>query len=143
ISRVAAVSLIIVTAVGLMMGSLSYFGGETLLRIYSTDAAIIPYGMTRLRYICLPYFLCGVMEIFVGLLRGMNCSTIPMFVSIFGSCVFRIIWIYTVFRIHRSPETLYIAYSISWALCAGVHFICYLIIKKRLTKKLRTEALLN
>ena len=67
ISRVAAVSLIIVTAVGLMMGSLSYFGGETLLRIYSTDAAIIPYGMTRLRYICLPYFLCGVMEIFVGL----------------------------------------------------------------------------
>ena len=143
ISRVAAVSLIIVTAVGLMMGSLSYFGGETLLRIYSTDAAIIPYGITRLRYICLPYFLCGVMEIFVGLLRGMNCSTIPMFVSIFGSCVFRIIWIYTVFRIYRSPETLYIAYSISWALCAGVHFICYLIIKKHLTKKLRTEALLN
>ncbi len=143
ISRVAAVSLIIVTAIGLIMGSISYLGGELLLSIYTTDTAIIPYGLTRLQYICLPYFLCGVMEVFVGLLRGMNCSTIPMIVSIFGSCVFRIIWIYTVFSTYPTQITLYIAYPISWALCSAVHFICYLIIKKRLTQKLKTEKLIT
>ncbi|MBQ3499114.1 MAG: MATE family efflux transporter [Clostridia bacterium] len=139
ISRVAVVSLFIVTAVGLVLGSLSYAFGETLLKIYSTDAAIIPYGMVRLKYICLPYFLCGVMEIFVGLLRGMNCSTIPMIVSVFGSCVFRVLWVYTAFRAYPTQETLYIAYIISWALCSAIHFICYLIIKKRITKKLNAE----
>ncbi len=143
ISRVAVVSLFIVTAVGLVLGSLSCFFGEALLKIYSTDAAIIPYGMVRLRYICLPYFLCGVMEVFVGLLRGMNCSTIPMIVSIFGSCVFRVLWVYTAFRAYPTQETLYIAYIISWALCSAIHFICYLIIKKRITKKLNAEKLLT
>ncbi len=143
ISRVAVVSLFVVTAVGLLMGGISYLGGEFLLKIYSTDTAIIPYGMIRLRYICLPYFLCGVMEVFVGLLRGMNCSTIPMIVSVFGSCVFRVFWVYTAFRAYPSQETLYIAYTISWALCSAIHFICYIIIKKRLTQKLNAEKLLT
>ena len=143
ISKVAAVSLMIVTAIGLIMGGLSFLGGETLLRIYSSDEAILPYGMTRLQYICIPYFLCGVMEVFVGLLRGMNCSTIPMFVSIFGSCVFRIIWIYTAFSAYPTQITLYIAYPISWALCSAVHFICYLIIKKRLARKLIAQQLIT
>ena len=143
ISRVAAVCLLIVTTVGLVLGSLSCIFGETLLKIYSTDAAIIPYGMVRLRYICLPYFLCGVMEVFVGLLRGMNCSTLPMIVSVFGSCVFRVLWVYTAFRAYPTQETLYIAYIISWALCSAIHFICYVIVKKRLTKKLNTEKLLT
>ncbi len=142
ISRVAVVCLFIVTAVGLVLGSLSCFFGEALLKIYSTDAAIIPYGMVRLRYICLPYFLCGVMEVFVGLLRGMNCSTIPMIVSVFGSCVFRVLWVYTAFRAYPTQETLYIAYIISWALCSAIHFICYIVVKKRLTKKLNEEKLL-
>lgn len=143
ISRVAVVCLLIVTTVGLVLGSLSCIFGETLLKIYSTDAAIIPYGMVRLQYICLPYFLCGVMEVFVGLLRGMNCSTLPMIVSVFGSCVFRVLWVYTAFRAYPTQETLYIAYIISWALCSAIHFICYVIIKKRLTKKLNTEKLLT
>ncbi len=143
ISRVAVVCLFIVTAVGLVLGSLSCIFGETLLKIYSTDTAIIPYGMIRLRYICLPYFLCGVMEVFVGLLRGMNCSTIPMIVSVFGSCVFRVLWVYTAFRAYPTQETLYIAYIISWALCSAIHFICYVIVKKRLTKKLNREKLLE
>lgn len=136
ISRVAAVTLLTVTAVGLILGGASYLFGETLLKIYSTDAAIIPYGMIRMRMICLPYFLCGVMEVMVGLLRGMNCSTLPMIVSIFGSCVFRVLWVYTAFRASPTQETLYIAYTISWTICSLIHFICYLFVKRKITKKL-------
>lgn len=136
ISRVAVVTLLTVTAVGLILGGASYLFGETLLKIYSTDAAIIPYGMIRMRMICLPYFLCGVMEVMVGLLRGMNCSTLPMIVSIFGSCVFRVFWVYTAFRASPTQETLYIAYTISWTICSLIHFICYLFVKRKITKKL-------
>ncbi len=143
ISRVAIVTLMTVTAIGLLMGGASYIAGEHLLKIYSTDAAIIPYGMIRMRMICLPYFMCGVMEVLVGLLRGMNCSTIPMIVSVFGSCVFRVIWVYTVFRASPTQETLYVAYILSWSICAIVHFICFLIIKSRLKKKINSEKLLK
>lgn len=136
INRVAAVTLLTVTAVGLTLGGLTYTFGEPLLKIYSTDPAIIPYGMIRLRYICLVYFMCGVMEVFVGLLRGMNCSTLPMIVSIFGSCVFRVMWVYTAFKASPTQETLYVAYIISWTLCSLIHCICYFIVKKRLPSKL-------
>ncbi len=139
IRRVATVTLLTVTSVGILLGSLTYLFGEPLLKIYSTDPAIIPYGMVRLKYICLVYFMCGVMEVFVGLLRGMNCSTIPMIVSIFGSCVFRVLWVYTAFRASPTQETLYIAYIISWTICSLIHWICYLVVKKRLTKRLKEE----
>lgn len=139
INRVMLTTLLTVTAVGLIMGFGTYLFGEPLIKIYSTDVSIIPYGLVRLRHVCLPYFLCGVMEVFVGMLRGMNCSTLPMFVSIFGSCVFRVLWVYTAFRMYPQLETLYIAYPISWLMCSLIHFICYVIIKKRITKKLMTE----
>ena len=139
INRVMLSTLLTVTAVGLIMGTGSYLLGEPLLKIYSTDTAIIPYGITRLKIVCIPYFLCGTMEIFVGMLRGMNCSTLPMFVSIFGSCVFRVLWVYTAFRMYPMLETLYIAYPISWSICTLIHFICYLFIKKRTTKELLAE----
>ncbi len=139
ISRVALATFLCVSVIGLAMGISSYLGGETLLKIYSDDPAIIPYGLTRLKIICVPYFLCGVMEVLVGLLRGMNCSTPPMFVAIFGSCVFRVLWVYTAFRAYPTLETLYIAYAISWILCSAVHFICYLVVKKKTTKRLLAE----
>ncbi len=139
INRVAVVTLLTVTTVGLTLGGLTYIFGESLLKIYSTDTAIIPYGMIRLKYICLVYFMCGVMEVFVGLLRGMNCSTLPMIVSIFGSCVFRVLWVYTAFKASPTQETLYVAYIISWTLCSLIHCICYFAVKKRLPAKLSSS----
>lgn len=135
INKVLIVTILIVTVIGLSLGSLTYFAGDTLLKLYSTDPTVIPIGMIRLKYICLPYFLCGMMEVLVGMIRGMNCSVLPMFVSIFGSCVFRVIWIYTAFKANPTLDMLYIVYLISWLLCNIVHLICYFIIKKKRTKE--------
>lgn len=140
IGKVCMVCLLTVTAIGIVMGCGSYLLGESLLKIYSNDPTIIPYGMIRLRYVCIPYFMCGVMEVFVGLLRGMNCSAAPMIVSIFGSCVFRVAWVYTAFRVSPTLETLYIAYIISWTICSLIQFACYLFVKKRTTVRLTQEA---
>ncbi|MBQ6930666.1 MAG: MATE family efflux transporter [Clostridia bacterium] len=140
IGRVCSVCLLTVTAIGVVMGCGSYLLAEPLLKIYSNDPAIIPYGLIRMKYVCLPYFMCGVMEVFVGLLRGMNCSTAPMIVSIFGSCVFRVAWVYTAFRMYPTLETLYIAYIISWSICSLVQLVCYLFVKKRTTKRLLESA---
>ena len=116
---------------GAVLGTLAYMCGGTLLSFYSADAQVIAYGLRRMEIIMLSYFLCGIMDVMVGTLRGMGYSIMPMFVSLMGACVFRIIWIFTVFKIVRTPECLYLSYPISWALTFTVHLICFIFIAKR------------
>ncbi|MCR5720457.1 MAG: MATE family efflux transporter [Lachnospiraceae bacterium] len=126
--------------VGLILGNASYFFGRTLLGLYVKGDEAIHYGMVRLGVICTIYFLCGFMDTIVGVLRGMGYSIIPMFVSLSGACLFRIIWIMTVFKNHHELTWLYISYPISWIMTAAVHFMCFGIIMYRLiTKKCGTE----
>ena len=121
--------------VGLALGGLVVLFHQPLLSIYSTDPEVISYGTVRLFIICLPYFLCGIMDTLVGMLRGMNYSILPMIASIVGVCGLRIVWIFTVFRWNHTLFTLYISYPITWALTACVHFGCYLWVRKRISKR--------
>ena len=70
-------------AAGLICGVLLWAAGPMLLSIYITDSAeAIAYGMLRLTYVALPYFLCGIMDVSTGALRGMGASFAPMVISI-------------------------------------------------------------
>lgn len=135
VGRILGECLISVTAVGIVMGGLSYLFAGKLLGIYSSDPEVITVGIIRLAYICLPYFLCGIMDVMVGSLRGMGYSMLPMLSSVIGVCGIRITWIYTVFTVNRSLESLYISYAISWAITALVHLICIVFIRQRLIPK--------
>lgn len=125
----------LVTIIGLALGGLVVLFHQPLLSIYSTDPDVISYGTVRLFIICLPYFLCGIMDTLVGMLRGMNYSILPMIASIVGVCGLRIVWIFTVFRWNHTLFTLYISYPITWALTVCVHFGCYLWVRKRISKR--------
>lgn len=136
--RVGKVLLIcegFVVVVGLVMGSGAYLLGGTLLQLYTPDPEVIQYGLLRMSYICVPYFLCGMMDVVVGVLRGIGYSVMPMLVSLTGACLFRVVWIYTVFRQFRTLECLYISYPISWALTFLVHLVCFAVVYRRLLKK--------
>lgn len=132
VGKVTAICLGLVTAVGLIMGNVAYLGGNVLLRLYSTDEEVIRYGILRMAYICVPYFLCGIMDVMVGSLRGIGYSVMPMLVSLTGACLFRVVWIYTAFRQVPTLECLYISYPISWALTFLVHLACFGIVYRRL-----------
>lgn len=136
ITKVLFLCLGMVTAVGLIMGLSAYLGGGMLLRIYSTDAEVIRYGLLRMSIICTCYCLCGIMDVMVGGLRGIGYSTMPMIVSLLGACGFRIVWIFTVFQWNRSLQTLYISYPVSWFITAAVHMICYKIVRTRQLKRI-------
>ncbi len=125
----------LVTVVGLTMGLGAAFAGKTLLGIYSSDPDVIQYGLNRLWIICGPYFLCGIMDVMVGGLRGIGCSLIPMFVSLTGACAFRVLWIFTVFAENRTLRTLYLSYPASWTLTLLAHIVCYLLIRRRIAKR--------
>lgn len=122
---------LLVTLVGVIMGLGSVAIAGSLLRIYSTDAQVIASGLIRFRIIAGTYFLCGIMDVFCGVMRGMGRSMVPMLVSVMGACVFRIAWIYLVLPHFNSLNMLYISYPISWILTGGVHLICCLMLFKK------------
>ncbi|MCM1569537.1 MAG: MATE family efflux transporter [Roseburia sp.] len=125
IGRILLLCLLLVTIVGLVLGYAVRYFSPLLLRLYSDDPEVIRYGVLRLDIICATYFLCGVMDVAVGSIRGMGYSIMPMIVSLTGVCVFRIFWIYCVFEQIHTLECLYYSYPISWALTFVVHMICF------------------
>ena len=96
-------------------------------------------GVIRTSVMALPYFLCGMMDVMVGGLRGMGNSFVPMIISIVGVCVFRVGWVYTVFAANRTLPVLYMSYPVSWTITGLAHFVCFLFVKKKLTKRIQGE----
>ena len=92
----------IVTLIGLVLGNGAHLLGNHLLHIYSDDLEVISFGMQRLSVISVTYCLCGMMDVLAGTIRGLGYSMLPMIVSLIGACVFRIIWIFTVFRVQHT-----------------------------------------
>ncbi len=135
IGKILLICQVSVLIVGLVMGNAVYGLSGILLRLYSPEAEVIQYGVLRLGIICTTYCLCGMMDVMVGSLRGMGYSIMPMLVSLTGACLFRIVWIYTLFKQYHTLECLYISYPISWTLTFLVHLICFAIAYRRLLKK--------
>ncbi len=125
------VCLATVTVIGLVMGNLFYLCGRPLLSLYNSDPAVIEFGMKRMLYILPLYCLCGLMDVIVGTLRGIGYAIMPMIVSLTGACLFRIVWIVTVFAAWPTMDILYLSYPISWALTFGVHMLCYAFLARK------------
>lgn len=135
VNRILFACLGTVTVVGMILGFGAYAIGDELLLIYSTDPEVIRFGMLRMSIIATTYFTCGWMDTMVGSLRGMGYSVLPMIVSLTGACGLRILWIFTIFAQQRTLTSLYISYPVSWVITAGVHMLCYFLIKRKLPKK--------
>ena len=131
-----------VVAFGICFGSLAYLLAPKLLGIYITDSAeAVQYGIMRITAICLPQFLCGMMEVCTGVLRGMQFSVLPMIISVLGACGFRIAWIYTVFQMPQfhTLQSLYTSYPISWILTFSAELIACLWLYRKHFAPRKTE----
>ena len=139
--RIAVVCQVCVTVVGLLMGVGVWFFGSELLRIYTTSQEVVNAGLVRLSYVCLPYALCGMMDVMTGSLRGIGYSVMPMLVSILGICVFRVAWIATVCKLPACSDIdfVYLSYPISWIITLIAHTICFVWAMRRVKLKLNAQ----
>lgn len=139
IKQIAKTTLVSVTVVGIISSSIMYVFAKPLLGIYITNSPeAIHYGLVKLTFIGLPYFICGLLDTVNGLLRGMGSSIAPMLITVFGTCVFRVLWIYTVFAYFRTFESLLISYVISWTLTLIVEFILFIVLINKKIKLSQT-----
>ncbi len=137
IKRVGIIGLVLSAIVCIFMGFLGLTFSTQLLSLFTDLPQAIVYGKTRMKVICLSQFLCSIMEITTGLLRGIFRPMPAMISSILGVCGFRVFWIYTVFAKYRSFTVLYLSYPISWVFSAAVQGILFLIFFRKYTESLR------
>ena len=136
VRRVVVLSAVMVTVVGAALGWICVLCAEPLLNLYRPgEEAVIAAGIERMRYVCTTYFLCGLMEIFVGTLRGLGRSVMPMVVSLLGACGLRILWLYTIFAAAPSAGMLYLSYPVSWVIANTAHMITFLVHKRRIIRR--------
>ena len=137
IYKILAAGEIYVIATGVILGNLAVFFGESLLRMYSSNAEVIAAGMARLRIICTIYALCGIMDVLVGALRGIGYSVIPMIVSLVGACGLRLVWIATVFQLpqYHSLTTVYLSYPITWTITLTVHAVTFALAARKVLRE--------
>lgn len=139
IKRTAWGCLAVVTVIGIAISGIMFLFKGTLMNLYSPgNTPVIEKGLIRFYIIGLTHFLCGIMEVGCGCVRGMGKSLAPTLASLLGSCVFRVVWVYTVFPL--APEAmrqqvLYYCYPISWVVTALVHFIVFFTILKKEKKQ--------
>ena len=140
VKKIMLICLSFVTITGLVLGNLAYLFSDQLLGIYSKEAEVIATGKVRVLYVCSCYFLCGLMDVMVGVLRGIGYSVMPMIVSLLGACGTRLVWIATIFQVHHETTYLYFSYPLSWAITFSVHLLCYIIVhKKAFAKVIESE----
>ena len=134
LKKILVSGLLCVTAVGLTLGNIEFFLGRSLLGIYSSSESVIDAGVVRLSIICTSYFLCGLMDVMVGALRGIGYSFVPMIVSLCGVCGIRLVWLFTVFEIpeYHLVQTVYVSYPISWFVTFAIHLGSYIRLRKKI-----------
>lgn len=133
--RVLFDCLILTVGVAGVLGGGAYLFGAQIMRIYTQDPKVIACGLEILAITTVPYFLCGIMDLFPGALRGMGYSAVPMILSVIGTVGTRIFWIFVAFPQHRSLYFLFISYPGSWAATIVMQVICFYFVRKRCINK--------
>lgn len=128
--RVLMNCIILTVGVSAFMGIGAYIFGSQILRIYTSDPDVILCGLEVLSITTVPYFLCGIMDLFPGAMRGMGHSGVPMILSVIGTVGTRIVWVYLFFPNHRSLHFLFISYPASWMLTIIMQAICFYFVRK-------------
>lgn len=122
-------------SIAVVLGGLAYCFGPQILTVYTSDPKVINCGMEILAYTSITYFLCGIMDLFPGALRGMGYSAVPMVLSVIGTVGTRIVWVFGIFPNHRSLSVLFVSYPVSWIITIVLQVVCFYFVRKRVHQK--------
>ncbi len=119
------VSLVYSFGIGLVMGVTLVCFGETFLALFTREPAVIEAGMKRLTIMGLSYAVSAFMDCTIAASRALGKSLVPTIIVFMGSCVFRVIWVYTIFAYFNTIPSLYLLYVFSWSITAIAEIIYF------------------
>ena len=141
--RVLLDCMVLSAGVAGVLGVGAYVFGSQILKIYTSEPDVIQCGLEILAITTVPYFLCGIMDLLPGALRGMGRSAVPMVLSVIGTVGIRILWVYVFFPQHRSLYFLFISYPGSWIVTIAMQAVCFIFVRKQCIRQLKTAGMLT
>ena len=132
-------AMILSAGVGMIVGGGVLLFDRELCSIISDDPAVIEVACTRILILGGTYYLCGIMDVCSSIMRGLGKSAVATLVCLIGSCLFRILWLETVYLLNPCVEMIYIVYPISWLLTIGIYLIIILPMLNRLEKQYKPQ----
>ena len=126
--------ILLSVGVTLTIGTAVYVFGPQILSVYTTSPEVVNWGMEVLLYTTVTYFICGIMDLLPGAMRGIGYSAVPMIISIIGTVGIRIIWIYMIFPYHHAIDFLFISYPLSWLITVVMQAVCFYFVRKKVYK---------
>lgn len=134
--RVIIDGMILQFVICLILGTLAYVFGSQISSIYTDNSDVIKCSVEILALTTIPYFLCGIMDAWPGIIRGMGRSTVPMILCLIGTVGVRILWIFFFFPHHRTLRYLFISYPVSWIATIIMQLAYFFIIRKEIHREL-------
>ena len=119
------ISLAYSFGVGLILGGSLFLFGRTFLALFTTESAVIDAGMKRVGVMGFAYCISAFMDCTIAASRGLGKTVVPTIIVVMGSCVFRVIWVYTIFAHFHTIPSLYALYPCSWALTALAEIVYF------------------
>ena len=119
------ISMLYAFLAGAIFGGLMLLLGRQFLYLFASEEAVIDAGMDRLRIMAFSYGFGALMDASIAASRGLGKSIAPTVMVILGSCVFRVIWIYTVFAFFHTVPSLYLLYIFSWVITGIAEFLYF------------------
>ncbi len=120
------------SVIGILLGGIGTLLCKPIVMAISGDVEVVKYSFDRILIVCLPYFMCGIMEIFSYTMRALGKSTTSMIICLLGSCVLRIIWVNVMFAVIPSYVLIFISYPATWLITAVTLCIVLLPMLKKL-----------
>ena len=111
--------------IGAVMGLSLVFFGRAFLSLFTTEAAVAEAGMQRLVIMGLCYPISAFMDCTIAASRGLGRTVAPTFIVILGSCVFRVVWVYTIFAYFGTLPSLYLLFACSWTVTAIAEMVYF------------------
>ena len=123
--------------IALILGTLLFFKGDLFLRIFTDTPAVIEAGMEKIKIMAFSFCVSAFMDCTIAASRGLGKTLAPTIIVILGSCVFRVVWIYTVFAHFKTLTSLFLLYLFSWAITAVAEIIYFIIAFKKTSCSLK------
>ncbi len=114
-----------------IMSAVFVLGRRFFVGIYTADPAAVQYGMARMTCVELFTWMPPIYEVTGGAMRGLGDSMMPAALTVFGSCVLRIVWIQTVFRYFQDFRVLMWVYPFTWVVTSTLVVGAYLIRRRK------------
>lgn len=137
IYKTIKIAILCSSVVGLLLGGLTVIFSPQLLSIYIVNSPeALKVGIIRTALIGCLYFLCGIMDVLSGVLRGLGHSKAPAFCSVFGACGFRLLWVFVILPFNHTPFFLYLCWPISWVVVICMHITTFMIVRKKTMQRM-------